>query len=103
VWKLMHHFTGPRRFLLAGSGHIAGVVNPPSKNKYQYWTCDDGVHSLDQFREAAVETKGSWWPDWIRWIDGLAPEKVPARKARKPGKGKFPALEDAPGRYVRMR
>jgi len=103
VWKLMHHFTGPRRFLLAGSGHIAGVVNPPSKNKYQYWTCDDAVHGLDQFREAAVETKGSWWPDWIRWIDSLAPEKVPARKARKPGKGKFPALEDAPGRYVRMR
>lgn len=104
VWKVMHHFSGPKRFLLAGSGHIAGVVNPPSKNKYQYWTCEDeDIPSLDAFRARAVETRGSWWPDWIRWIEEQSPEKVPARKARKPGRGKLPAIEDAPGRYVRTR
>jgi polyhydroxyalkanoate synthase len=103
VWKLVRHLSGPYRFLLAGSGHIAGVVNPPSKNKYQYWTCDEPVATLEAFKAKAVETKGSWWPDWIRWIDSLAPEKVPAKAARKPGKGKWPAIEDAPGRYVKAR
>jgi polyhydroxyalkanoate synthase len=99
----MHHFSGPCRFVLAGSGHIAGVVNPPAKKKYQYWTCDAPAATLDAFKAAAVETKGSWWPDWISWIDGLAPAKVPAKKARIPGKGKRPALEDAPGSYVMTR
>lgn len=100
VWKLMHHFSGPKRFLLAGSGHIAGVVNPPAKGKYQHWTCDGDPPTLDAFRAAAVETKGSWWPDWLAWIDTLAPAKTAASDARLPGKGKLPAIEDAPGRYV---
>jgi len=100
VWKLMRHFSGPRRFVLAGSGHIAGVVNPPAKQKYQYWTCEGSPATLEEFRAGAMETKGSWWPDWVLWLDLLAPAKVPAKKARRPGKGKLLAIEDAPGRYV---
>ena len=103
VWKMMDQFSGVRRFLLAGSGHIAGVVNPPAANKYQYWTCDDPQATLDAFRAAARETKGSWWPDWIKWIDEQAPAMVPAAGARVPGTGKYKAIEDAPGRYVRSR
>ncbi len=103
VWKLTEHFTGPNRFLLAGSGHIAGVVNPPSSGKYQYWTCDKPVASLDEFIASAKETPGSWWPDWIKWIRMQAPEEVSAKGPRIPGKGRHPALEDAPGSYVKSR
>ncbi|MBO9574822.1 MAG: class I poly(R)-hydroxyalkanoic acid synthase [Sphingobium sp.] len=103
VWKMMDAFSGPRRFLLAGSGHIAGVVNPPAAQKYQYWTCDAAQPNLDAFRAAARETKGSWWPDWMKWIAGHAPDMVPATGARMPGEGKYEAIEDAPGRYVRTR
>src|SRR5690606_39786454 len=69
VWKAMDQFSGPRRFVLAGSGHIAGVVNPPAAGKYQYWTCDGPQPSLAAFRAAARETKWSWWPDWLAWIN----------------------------------
>lgn len=103
VWKLTEHFGGPTRFLLAGSGHIAGVVNPPSANKYQYWACDDAQPTLDAFLAEARETKGSWWPDWRGWIEGVAPGTVPVKGARVPGKGALKAIEDAPGRYVRGR
>jgi polyhydroxyalkanoate synthase subunit PhaC len=103
VWKLMQHVSGPRRFLLAGSGHIAGVVNPPSANKYRYWTCTEEQPSLDAFRAAAMETKGSWWPDWMDWIRSQDAGTVPASGPRVPGHGAYPAIEDAPGRYVRMR
>lgn len=103
VWKLTNHLAGPMRFLLAGSGHIAGVVNPPDKRKYSHWTLDDKAASFDDFRARAAETPGSWWPDWIRWIEAQAPAKVAATGGRKPGKGKLAAIEDAPGRYVRMR
>jgi polyhydroxyalkanoate synthase subunit PhaC len=103
VWKITHHLSGPMRFVLAGSGHIAGVVNPPSSGKYQYWTCAEPQPTLDAFRAAAIETKGSWWPDWLGWIVALHPARVPAKKARKPGKGKAKAIENAPGRYVQSR
>ncbi|HEY0626665.1 MAG TPA: class I poly(R)-hydroxyalkanoic acid synthase [Allosphingosinicella sp.] len=103
VWKITHHFQGPLRFVLAGSGHIAGVVNPPDAQKYQYWTNDEKVETLDGFIAGAKETKGSWWPDWIRWIEAQGPKKVPAKGARVPGKGKLKALEDAPGSYVKAR
>jgi len=103
VWKLMEQFTGPRRFLLAGSGHIAGVVNPPAARKYQYWTSDEAQPSLAAFRGAATETPGSWWPDWMAWIAQQSPVQVPAAGARIPGGGKYAALEDAPGRYVKLR
>ena len=103
VWKLTEHLSGPVRFVLAGSGHIAGVVNPPDANKYQYWTSDTPAPDLSTFEAVAVETKGSWWPDWRRWIDGLGADQVAAVGARIPGQGALPAIEDAPGRYVRTR
>lgn len=103
VWKLTGHLSGPVRFLLAGSGHIAGVVNPPASGKYQYWTCGESQPTLDEFLDRAKETNGSWWPDWIEWIRALTPETVPVKGARQPGKGKLKAIEDAPGRYVKSR
>lgn len=103
VWKITHHFKGPLRFVLAGSGHIAGVVNPPSAGKYQYWTNDAPVETLAEFIEGATEVKGSWWPDWAAWLAAIDPEKVVAEAARIPGEGHLPALEDAPGSYVRTR
>ncbi len=103
VWRITEHFTGPLRFVLAGSGHIAGVVNPPARNKYQYWTNERPAASLDAFIAGATETKGSWWPDWRRWLGGHGGGEVPATGARVPGDGALPALEDAPGSYVRTR
>jgi polyhydroxyalkanoate synthase len=89
--------------VLAGSGHIAGVVNPPAAGKYQYWTNDAPVASLDEFVAGASETKGSWWPDWIGWIRGRGADEVAADGARVPGQGTLPSLADAPGEYVRQR
>lgn len=103
VWKITHHFQGPLRFVLAGSGHIAGVVNPPSAGKYQYWTNDGAAETLVEFMAGASETKGSWWPDWAAWIAGLGDGKVAAKGARVPGKGKLKPLADAPGDYVKAR
>ena len=103
VWKITHYFQGPVRFVLAGSGHIAGVVNPPEAQKYQYWTNEGKAATLEEFIAGAHETKGSWWPDWMRWIEARDPKKVPVKGARVPGKGRLKAIEDAPGRYVRSR
>uniref|UniRef100_UPI0025CDC719 PHA/PHB synthase family protein n=1 Tax=uncultured Sphingomonas sp. TaxID=158754 RepID=UPI0025CDC719 len=103
VWKVTEHFSGPLRFVLAGSGHIAGVVNPPSAGKYQYWTNDEAADSLEAFVAGAKETKGSWWPDWRAWIAAADGATVPATGARVPGEGAMPALCDAPGEYVRKR
>jgi polyhydroxyalkanoate synthase len=103
VWAMTRLFTGARKFVLAGSGHIAGVVNPPSAGKYQYWLNPDPVETLDAFIAGAVETRGSWWPDWIEWLRSQDADSVPASGARQPGQGTLAALEDAPGRYVRTR
>ena len=103
VWKIMAHFQGDKRFVLAGSGHIAGVVNPPAAGKYQYWTNDADAGSLDAFIAGATEHKGSWWPDWLQWIRKQDPSEVPAIGARVPGEGKLKVIEDALGRYVKMR
>jgi polyhydroxyalkanoate synthase len=103
VWKIMNHFAGPKRFVLAGSGHIAGVVNPPAAQKYQYWINDRPCGTLDDFVEGATEHKGSWWPDWLEWLKAQDPETVKATGARVPGKGKLKAIEDAPGSYVKAR
>ena len=100
AYKLTSHFTGDKRFVLAGSGHIAGVVNPPSLHKYQYWTSDTLPEKFDDFVAAATETKGSWWPDWIAWLAPRSGKKV---AKRVPGSGKYKAIEDAPGRYVKER
>jgi len=102
VWKIMDHFAGPKRFVLAGSGHIAGVVNPPHANKYQYWR-NDAAKTFAEYVAGATETKGSWWPDWIEWLRGDDGATVKADGARVPGKGKLKAIEDAPGRYAKTR
>ncbi|UVO55267.1 alpha/beta fold hydrolase [Sphingomonas sp. SUN039] len=102
VWKLTEHLRGPLRFVLAGSGHIAGVVNPPSAQKYQHWI-DGPMTGLDDFVAGATEVKGSWWPDWIAWIRDFGASEVAAEGARIPGEGKLAAIEDAPGRYVKAR
>jgi polyhydroxyalkanoate synthase subunit PhaC len=103
VWKIRNHFKGPLTFLLAGSGHIAGVVNPPSAQKYGYWLNEAPVETLDDFRAGATETKGSWWPHWFDWIKAHGQTQVAAESARIPGEGALPALEDAPGTYVKTR
>jgi len=79
------------------------VVNPPEAGKYQYWTNEKKVETLDQFIAGARETKGSWWPDWIDWIRGHGDRTVKAAGARIPGEGRLAAVEDAPGSYVKAR
>ena len=103
VWKMTRHLQGPTTFVLAGSGHIAGVVNPPASGKYQYWTNDGPADSLDAFLAGAVEHPGSWWPHWVDWLRAQDPREVPAKGKRKPGGRGDPVIEDAPGRYVRTR
>ena len=103
VWQITRHFTGPIKFVLAGSGHIAGVVNPPSQQKYQYWLNPNPVETLAEFVAGATETKGSWWPDWIDWLRQQDGAMVPASANRVPGQGALAAIEDAPGSYVRAR
>jgi polyhydroxyalkanoate synthase len=93
-------FGGPVKFVLSGSGHIAGVVNPPSGGKYQYWTNDNiRAGSVTEWLKGAVEHKGSWWPDWFRWLEALDSERAPARAVGDV----LPPIEDAPGSYVRVR
>ena len=94
-------FGGPVRYVLSGSGHIAGVVNPPASGKYQYWTNDNIKDvKLADWLKSATEHKGSWWPDWRQWLESLDPERVPARPV---GTAEMPPIEDAPGSYVRVR
>ncbi|WP_051460097.1 class I poly(R)-hydroxyalkanoic acid synthase [Methylopila sp. 73B] len=93
-------FGGPVRFVLAGSGHIAGVVNPPAKMKYQHWVGEEPAGAFEDWFAAAEEKPGSWWPDWRGW---LAAADATATPARTPGVGPYPALGDAPGTYVKMR
>jgi polyhydroxyalkanoate synthase len=103
VWKLTRHLAGKWKFVLAGSGHIAGVVNPPEAGKYQYWLNDGDPDTLSDFVAGARETKGSWWPDWVEWLTGLDDARVPAKGKRKPGGRGDRVIEDAPGRYVQTR
>ncbi|MFL6820471.1 MAG: PHA/PHB synthase family protein [Bradyrhizobium sp.] len=94
-------FGGPVKFVLAGSGHIAGVVNPPSLGKYQYWTNDRTEElTLSEWLKSANEHTGSWWPDWREWLESIDAEQVPARPV---GSEALPPIEDAPGSYVRVR
>ncbi|MGE3829775.1 MAG: PHA/PHB synthase family protein [Parvibaculaceae bacterium] len=91
---------GKTRLVVAGSGHIAGVVNPPEAQKYQYWTNDKDAATPEEWLKGATEHTGSWWPDWYAWVAKYSGEKV---KARVPGDGKLKPIEDAPGSYVRVR
>jgi len=95
-------FGAPVKFVLAGSGHIAGVVNSPSKPKYQYWTGDTPKGDLESWLASAEEHPGSWWPDWFSWLSTMNGEREHL-PPREPGGGKLPPIEDAPGRYVKVR
>jgi poly[(R)-3-hydroxyalkanoate] polymerase subunit PhaC len=95
------YFGGPVKYVLAGSGHIAGVVNPPAKRKYQYWTGDSpNGADLEAWMKTATEHPGSWWPDWFEWLKSQDADTVPAREI---GGGRFNAIEDAPGSYVKVK
>jgi len=95
------YFGGPVKYVLAGSGHIAGVVNPPGKMKYQYWTGPAPSGSdLDKWLASATEHPGSWWPDWLEWLKAQGAETVPARAV---GGGGLDPIEDAPGSYVKVK
>lgn len=93
-------YSGPKKFVLSASGHIAGVVNPPVAGKYCYWTNSKLPADPDAWLDAAKRHEGSWWTDWQKWVGKHAGGTV---KARTPGDGKLKALEDAPGSYVKAR
>jgi poly[(R)-3-hydroxyalkanoate] polymerase subunit PhaC len=91
---------GKVRFMMSGSGHIAGVINPPAAKKYQYWTNTALPETVEAWIDGAQEHKGSWWPDWHKWLKTRSGKKLPART---PGDGDLPVIEDAPGRYVKVK
>jgi polyhydroxyalkanoate synthase len=100
VYRGAKLFGGPVTFTLAGSGHIAGVINAPVANKYQYWSNPELPATVEQWMEKAKETPGSWWPHWAAWLKAKSGGMVPARD---PAKGPFKPLEDAPGSYVKVK
>lgn len=93
-------YSGPVQFLLGGSGHIAGIVNPPAANKYMHWTRPDCPPTPDAWLEGAEQRPGSWWPTWREWLRGLSGPEIPARPL---GSANHPVLEAAPGSYVKVR
>ena len=103
-WKSAYAATqlykGPVKFCLAGSGHIAGVVNPPANNKYGYWTNKENPADAEEWLASAEEHPGSWWPEWRKWVKKYAGGQI---KARKPGDGKLKVIEEAPGSYALTR
>jgi polyhydroxyalkanoate synthase len=100
TYKGTQMLSGEKRFVLAASGHIAGVVNPPEGGKYNHWVNEALPPSPQDWLDGATELAGSWWPDWNRWVTARAPALVPARI---PGEGGVAALEDAPGSYVQVK
>ncbi|MFO1089680.1 MAG: class I poly(R)-hydroxyalkanoic acid synthase [Hyphomicrobiales bacterium] len=100
VFRIGHFLGGDTRLVVSGSGHIAGVINPPEAKKYQYWTNDRPAASLEDWLKGATEHPGSWWPDWLQWVAARSGDKV---RARVPGDGQLKPLEDAPGSFVKIR
>jgi polyhydroxyalkanoate synthase len=104
-WKSAYRATqlykGPVKFVLAASGHIAGVVNPPAAKKYCHWVNEQVSKNSDEWLARARQMEGSWWPDWDAWVKGFAGKHD--APARVPGSSKLKALADAPGTYVHMR
>jgi polyhydroxyalkanoate synthase len=100
TYKGARLFGGPVKFVLGGSGHIAGVINPPAAKKYFYWTNSNLVEGADAWLSESTQHPGSWWPDWDMWVATFAGEKV---AARIPGSGELTVLEDAPGSFVKAR
>jgi polyhydroxyalkanoate synthase len=103
-WKTTYAGTqlmkGSNTFVLSGSGHIAGMINPPAANKYGYWTNETLPADADAWFASAQQHEGSWWNDWRAWIAPYLDREV---AARVPGKGNLPAIEPAPGAYARQR
>jgi polyhydroxyalkanoate synthase subunit PhaC len=95
------HLPGKKRFVMGASGHIAGVINPPASKKRSYWTNEKLPRSFDEWLKGAKEHPGSWWPEWSGWLKGYAGKQIPAPKSY--GKGKYKAIEPAPGRYVKAK
>jgi polyhydroxyalkanoate synthase subunit PhaC len=101
TYKGSRYLGGEVRFVLGGSGHIAGIVNPPSAKKYHYWTNDARPESAENWFKTATQHPGSWWEDWQAWMERQnGSRKVPARA---PGDGELKPLEDGPGSYVMLR
>ncbi|HEY3949019.1 class I poly(R)-hydroxyalkanoic acid synthase [Phenylobacterium sp.] len=100
VYRGAKLFGGPVTYTLAGSGHIAGVINAPAAQKYQYWSNAALPDTLQEWQAGATETPGSWWPHWIEWLKARSGKQIPARD---PAKGKLKPLGDAPGEYVKVR
>ncbi len=100
VFRVSRFMGGETRLVVSGSGHIAGVVNPPAAKKYQYWTNENDAPSVEEWLKGATEHPGSWWPDWLQWITPRSGKKIPAPK---PGSGKLKTIEDAPGSYVKVK
>jgi polyhydroxyalkanoate synthase subunit PhaC len=99
TYRATQIYSGPVRFVLAASGHIAGVVNPPDSGKYSHWVNESLPPDPEEWFKGATELAGSWWPDWQRWVTAQGRDQVPARS---PGTGRLSALEDAPGSYVKV-
>jgi polyhydroxyalkanoate synthase len=100
VYRSARAFGGPVEFIVAGSGHIAGVINHPAANKYQYWTNKNLAGAIEDWHAFSVEHPGSWWPHWDAWLRERSGPDVPART---PGDGGLEPLCDAPGEYVKVR
>ncbi|HET6604521.1 MAG TPA: class I poly(R)-hydroxyalkanoic acid synthase, partial [Xanthomonadaceae bacterium] len=99
VFVSAQRFGGPVRFILAGSGHIAGIIAPPAKSRYPHWTDGPPKGELEAWIKKAAENPGSWWPDWQSWVKTHDKRQV---KAREVGCGKLEPTEKAPGSYVRV-
>ncbi|MGH6854884.1 MAG: PHA/PHB synthase family protein [Aestuariivirga sp.] len=100
VFRIGDLMGGETKFVVSGSGHIAGVVNPPEARKYKYWTNAKPPAALEDWFTGATEHAGSWWPDWFQWVAQHSGPKIPARE---PGEGKLKALGEAPGTYVKVK
>ncbi|HEY3694126.1 MAG TPA: class I poly(R)-hydroxyalkanoic acid synthase [Phenylobacterium sp.] len=100
VYKGARLFGGPVTFTMAGSGHIAGVINAPAARKYQHWTNQALPESVEDWQAGAVEHPGSWWPHWVEWLKVRSGNHIPARD---PAKGRFDVVDDAPGTYVKVK
>jgi poly[(R)-3-hydroxyalkanoate] polymerase subunit PhaC len=106
-WKTTYKGTqvlgGKSRFVLSGSGHIAGMINPPDANKYGYWINEKLPATAEEWFEGAKQHQGSWWKDWVEWLKPHLGSQVPAREVAKPVKGRARVFEAAPGSYARQR
>jgi polyhydroxyalkanoate synthase subunit PhaC len=101
AYASVQHLPGKKRFVMGASGHIAGVINPPAKNKRSYWTNEKLPKTFDEWQKGAKEHPGSWWPDWASWLKPHGGKQIAAPKSY--GKGKYKAIEPAPGRYVKAK